>query len=721
MADNQNRSVFTSGKPAISKVLNSTFINRLNSLFGFRTVSKDNASTSFEKNYGLKFVRVDLNNTAYKVENSALGSFYQSQTFNTTLEKYFDAYLTETTVSYSDIVDRMNRLNELSFFYYNDPFGARVVGLVADEATQLDVQDRIITIDSPNKNFIKRCYELFAYWGLTQQRIHGVCHDIELYGESFWAHKVTMNGIEKIMPLKVEQIKERLEFSPVHMAQYLAQKNPTSLMKNRASKIAQLVDILQDSEKSYDYADNLSDLFDSKLLGFELEDDIIAPPWAITHFRYNSDHSEFYPYGRPPLINCLAPFKQTYAAMALQGLARQMALPVTLYKVKTSEGMAPERAFDHVNTVREEYDNIGVTPATVGTEVYTVNTKIWMPEGLLDVQVVDTKCDINFIEDIEMYQDRTAWASGVPKAYLDQEYGGFGNSGISLMEQYKPFGRHVYTVQSTFLQGLGELIRLHFAITSEFDYNTPFTLSMRFPAEEMSSDKEERRTASLELSKAVIELVTTVLGIEEGEPLPQDVVLDILNKYSFLDPTDTKNWLTAASLIKMANEEDEAAEGGSDDYESDDFGGDFGLDDSGGDDFGGDDSGMEDAPADMEENYKLKKKRLLERNKFLRKKRLNEIRKSYKESSSDLYFRFLESNNLSEFKNKSDGSHKILVPKITDNNPLYESILALQNKSNGRKVLNESDLSLNDFFRTNNPSNDLIREEVEGIIEDGEF
>ena len=335
-----------------------------------------------------------------------MGSFYNSTNFNTTLEKYFDAYLNETTLSYSDIVERMARINELSFFYYNDPFGGRVVNLVADEATQLDVQDRLMTIQSPNKNFTKRVYELLSYWGVTQSRVHGVCHDIELYGESFWAHKISMNGIEKIIPLKVEQIKERLEFSPTHMAQYLAQKNPTSLMKDRKSKIAMLVDMLNDSSKSYDYAENLSDLFDTKILGYELEDGIIAPPWSITHFRYNADHSEFYPYGRPPLLNCLAPFKQTSAAMALQGLARQMSLPVTLYKVKTSEGMAPERAFEHVNTVREEYDNIGVSPTTVGTEVYTVNTKIWAPDGLLDVQVIDSKCDINFIEDIELYQDR---------------------------------------------------------------------------------------------------------------------------------------------------------------------------------------------------------------------------------------------------------------------------------------------------------------------------
>ena len=86
--------------------------------------------------------------------------------------------------------------------------------------------------------------------------------------------------------------------------------------------------------------------------------------------------------------------------------------------------------------------------------------------------------------------------------------------------------------------GLGELIRMHFAITGEFDYNTPFVISMRFPAEEESDSKRSAQEASLELSQGIVELIQTVLGLEEGEPLPEDVVIDILSKYSFLDPTD---------------------------------------------------------------------------------------------------------------------------------------------------------------------------------------
>ena len=154
--------IYRSTEPPKSKVLASSWINRLNSLFGFRTATKGSEETEFEKKYGIKLVKVDLDNAAYRVKNAALGSIFKSANLTEQLEKYFDSYLKETTLSYNDIQDRQRRLNELSFAYYNDCFISRVVHLCADEATQLDQQNRLISIDSPNLAFVQRCYELLA-------------------------------------------------------------------------------------------------------------------------------------------------------------------------------------------------------------------------------------------------------------------------------------------------------------------------------------------------------------------------------------------------------------------------------------------------------------------------------------------------------------------------------------------------------------------------------
>jgi hypothetical protein len=394
----------------------------------------------------------------------------------------------------------------------------------------------------------------------------------------------------------------------------------------------------------------------------------------------------------------------------LQGLARAASFPVQLYTVKGTEGVGVETAFETVNNVREEYENIGVTPSSNSLEVYTVNTKIWAPEGLLDLKILESKVDYNFTDDIELAEDQVAFAAGVPRGYLDPSKESWGVSGIALTEQFKPFATHIYTVQSTFLQGIGELIRLHFAITGEFDYNTPFVLSMRFPAEEMSDERRNAKQASIDLSNSILELLGSVLGLEEGEALPEDVVTDILSKYTFLDPTDLQRWVRLSAIAHAqaaANDEADAEEGGGDDGDFDfgggsgggddgdfDLGGDDGSDDgvSGGDDDlgGGDDSSSMDESIDRK--YYLKVKKLL-REKQNKKRRLREqrLRDAYFSSREDIYFHWLKENHLTEWK-KPDGrydQHAIMVSPLS--NKLVEAVGVLKQNDGpvGSTVLRE--------------------------------
>ena len=687
-------SVYKSDAKPKSSIINSSFINRLNSIFGFKTLSKgDKPETEIEKQWGIRFVRVDLNNDAYRVKNAAIGSTFKSQKLNSTVEHYFDAYLEDNSVSYADIQDRQARLNELSFMYYNDVFISRCCHLVADEATQIDKQDRIISIESPNANFVEHTYNLLNSWGITQARLNAVCFDLELYGESFWAHKVGTSGVEKIKPLPVNNIMERLEFSPIHTAKFLAERDGwISANRNRGSKIKDLVDLLK-SKNSLDEAENLADMFDDKLLGFELHDGIMAPPWLISHFRFNEDHSEFYPYGRPPLINCLAPFKQAHSTMALQGLARSMGFPVQLYKVQTPKSMPAAQQFEVVNNVRQQYDNLGVSPTGSGMEPYTVNTKIWMPAELLDIEVHSAQCDYDFIGDLENYQKRVAYAANIPLSYLDPN-GGEGStyvSGLSLTEQYKPFARHVYSIQTVLLETLGRLIRMHYAITGEFDYNTPFILSMRFPAEEVPDDKRSAQSASLDLSQAIIDLLKAVLGIGDDDVLPEDVVTDILAKYSFLDATDIQKWMRLSAFLKPVPGASGDSGGGDDEFGGDDMD----LGDLGGDD-GGDMGDTGDAGGEMPESVRhkinLEKKQVIREKRERLKEQLNVIRERYNNMSEDIYMRFVEQNRLTDWQNTNTHKHCLYIPKIDSGSVDYDTFNFLnKNKPKGKAKLQESE------------------------------
>jgi len=669
---------YISGQKPKSKIFGSLFSKRLSSVYGYQTVEKQDAQTNFERNNQLRFVKVDLDNPAYRIQQAALGSIYKSTTLATPLEKYLERWMEETNLCYSDIYERQERLKELAFAIYNDPYLSQSCTLTADEATQLDDQNRLMSVESNSVAFVNKCYELFAQWGLTQQRVRSACYDIQRYGEALWAHRVTERGVERIIPLRPRALVERLEFSPARMAEYIADvEGNMKSQQSRRSKLQSLIDLLNKKTDTVDdLGENFADTFDTKLLGFEFADGIIVPPWLISHFRYQADTTEFFPYGTPPLLMALAPFQQAHATMALQGLARHMSFPVQLYKVKQTEGLGPASAFEITNTVREEYDNIGVTPRSNSLEVYTINTKIWLADGLLDFDVKSAQCDMDFVGDLEMYNDRVAYAAGVPKGYIDQEFGGFGQSGIALMEQYKPFARHVYTIQSAFLEGLGQLIRLHFAITGEFDYNTPFVLSMRFPAEDFGEEKMAARTASIDLANSIIEMLQAVLGLEEGEALPEDVVSSILSKYTFLDPTDLTRWIRLAAIQKSAAEN--AQSEGDEEAAGDDFGG--GEDDADmAGDMAADDTGGDDASAGMEEStkaereYYLKTKKLLqEKNKRLaeKKKRLREqvLRERYNQSKDTVFMHFCESQGFTEWKDPARG-HAFMVPKIREDGP----------------------------------------------------
>lgn len=693
--------IYHSGAKPKFSILNSSFVQRMNSIYGFRTlVDGQDPQNKIEKDYKIRFVRVDLANSAYKYHNAALGSVFQSKGLNENIERYFDSWLNETSLSYEDIQDRQMRMNKLKYMCDNDVFVSRCVQLVADEATQLDVQDRLISVESPNNNFVEKVYTLLNKWGITQNVVNETCFNIELYGEAFWSHKVGLNGVERIQPLDPHVIMERLEFNPMEMARYLAERDGwQAANKDRASKLAKLVGVLN-TASSFDEAENLSDMFDAKLLGYELQDGLIAPPWLISHFRFNPGANEFRPYGRPPLIFCLAPFQQSHSTMVLQGLARMMSFPITVFAVKNTDGLLPDQAFELVSTVKEQYDNLGVSASSSGSEIYTVNTKMWIPEGLVQVDTVKSDCDYDYIGDLENYQDRVAIAAGVPKAYLDQEFGGFGNSAISLTEQYKPFARHVYTIQSSFLQGLGELIRMHFAITGEFDYNTPFILSMRFPAEEVSDDKRNAQTATIEMSQSIIALIKEVLGIGEEEPLPEDVVTDILSKYSFLDPTDIQKWMRLSQFLKSNSASGDEGDDG------------MGFDDGGGD-MGGDDSGMDSEPDMMPESivnkmtvdqyrdYQRQKQILRERKERQREakiKRLKEVSVNYRNLKEDIYMRFVETNHLQEWK--SHRGHEMYIPIIYENNVSYDSYKMLSDDSkkkntNGYDRIKEAEAEMN--------------------------
>ena len=654
--------------------------NFLSRLFGWKKNTKGNGNP-------VEFVTVDLDSNqkigqALAQDLMDISSNIESGNLSKHLQGLLDSWLTDTTDTQQELTKRMDLIKQIDYAVRTDPYIGQVVKLYADECTQCDLQNQVISIETPDPLMTRRMYELLSIWGVTQNRCHSAIENLAEYGNAFWCNQVSSRGVERIIPLKQHQIKERIEFNPVEVAEKRATK--TGSFMSAVSKNY----LLNKMVNGLEAGENYCDIFDKKLFGFTMPgvnngQDIILPPWAITHFRVDGD-GQFSPWGTSILINALAPFKQLISTIALQSLARVSSFPITLYNVKTSENTDEARQFSTVNKVRMAYDNIGVSPMVGNSEVYSVNTKLWVPKGLLEVDVKKPEVDIKFTDDMEMYQDRVAVASGLPRAYFEKGWGEFGDSAKSLIEQYKPFGRRAYTIQSAFLDGISDLFRLHFAISGEYDYRVPFTLSMKFPAEETSKSRLDSQTSSIEMANKVVNTVKSAIGAGDDEALPAEVVRDIMSKYAFLDPGDLQKWTKASkrALINKSTLEDLGSEPslddmGGDDLDSGDLEDDLGAEEAsaGGDDLGEapdittDIGSAENVPSEpTEESTKTKLERLREKH----------LIESYNKNREDIYFNVLRENNIEGFRRGA--SHVQVYQTIPGNNDYMLETLASEHR-----------------------------------------
>ena len=639
--------------PDSSAIKSSGFSSFLSTLFGWRR-TKGSASQG-----KVEFTKVDLGAKEQRIGQAFINNAPNLQgPMSEKLEQLFNIWLTDNTTRYEDLQERMSRISQLEYMVLNDPYAGRTVDLYADESTQLDQQDTLINIETPDARMTKDMYKLLNQWGITQTRVRETIKQLGIYGDAFWANTVTEKGVERIIPLQQTQVSERIEFNPIKALEM--KKRREGFFGGFASNNYLIDQMLQSLSEENSFAD----LFDTKLFGFNIDNDLTVPAWSVTHFRVGSEGSQFYPWGTSPIIGALAPYKQTQSSIALQALAREMNFPITTFEVKTDENMDEATQFALVNRVREEFDNIGVSQKVGNSEVYTVNTKIWVPKDLINIDIKKASdSNTDSVDDIKLYQDRTAVALGVPKSFYGEEgWKSLAHSGKSLIQQFKPFARKCFYLQSAFLEGLADLYRIHFAITGIYDFRIPFTLSMRYPAVEEDEEFNSAKKSSIEMANDVIGLVKAAVGADEDEPLPADIIRDIIGKYTFLDPGDIMKWTRDAKYYVNINPQEGGGagvsgggEGGGIDIDiggapEPDLGGDLDLGGGGEEsDLGGEEDlgGGEEPTVEsrirrgttLEDRLREYENRPRTKDQILREKVLFE---KYKQERNEIYFKVLE-------------------------------------------------------------------------------
>ena len=188
-----------------------------------------------------------------------------------------------------------------------------------------------------------------------------------------------------------------------------------------------------------------------------------------------------------------------------------------------------------VEEAKNELQNLG--RLNRAKDEFSIGDELWIPEGLLKHDIITNDLRIEDIADIELLRENFIMGTKIPKGYLIADRsGGWGTSGQSLLQQSKPFGRAVYSVQSAILKELAHKIRMHFLMTGEFEKEfTEFQLSLNFPVVEEAADRQKMKQDSLRMANDIIDNIKTALGLRDAT-VPPEVVKDIFSKFSFLDP-----------------------------------------------------------------------------------------------------------------------------------------------------------------------------------------
>lgn len=547
----------------IKTATRTNLFQRLAARFGFgirKPSSKEQSSFTIIK----KPTETQLNTKGIKDETDLVNQLFKTGKLSSTIQDLFDDWVNDTQNTYANIQEREERLNALTYMCDNEGIIKSAVNLTASEVASL-TDNTAFTVISEDEKWQEEINAMLKnVWKYDQPTIYCLAWDIFLYGEAFQGREVSSAGVVGINTIKPNEIAERLEFKPSAVANFNMQAQAGG--GNQSSGFT--VNLTMPSNGSFgqnnlnfnfstkrttykstdnllkDYIQNIADIssdeyFTSHLLGYRVYNDNLVAPWQISHFRFNEHVSEFWPYGQPLLISCLSAYKQLQRVMGLDDLKNLLSMPIHMYKVKTN-GATTSRAFDIVNTVKEEFENVGLMSTSAGLEGPSLCTNIWTSDDLVTVETVkgDSADNNGSTDKMKFFYDRLQLATGIPRTYLDPSAEGFQMSGVALSALFKPFRTLVENIRGIIISEVEDTIRLHDSIRG---VETPdFVLSMNV----VNPVATEDMSSKLQLADSIMDAIANLLGVEDKAQLPQTIKKDILTKYTSLTSAEIENYIS---------------------------------------------------------------------------------------------------------------------------------------------------------------------------------
>lgn len=591
---------------------------RAASYFGFSIKPSEINKDKDDKGREYQLIQTqNLNTFEGKPQSEALQDIEKIalQDMSSSIQDLFEAWMNDTQNTYANIQEREDRLNALTYMADNQSYIKAAVVLTANEVSM--VSDNVIfTVLSDDPDWDEQInYLLDKVWKIDEQTIYDLAYDLTLYGEAFQGLEVSSAGIIGMEVLKPNEIVEKMEFKPVEVANFYAQCQANTGSKGFTANLNQMTQSymqtntnfqFNQNQKNYiskdellkDYVENIADvasneMFKSHLLGYRLPNDTMVAPWQVAHYMIGEHSSEFYPYGCPPLLSCLTAFRQAQRAAGLEDLRKMLSLPFTQYKVKTG-GVGMARAFDIVSTVKERFENVGLTQETAGLEGPSLVSNIWTSDDLVTVETSsagDAGTSEGTVSEQKYLDSKVGICTFVPRTYIDPNSEGFQMSGVALQQMFAPFRTQVASQRKIIRNVIEDLIERHCAIANIKVPDYVLTMNVVNPTD------TSQISTKLQNADAVLEAVAGYLNIEK-EKMPSDIKKDILTKYGDLSPEELKKW--AETLDRQGEVEPEV------EVDQEDAEAGFGDDIEGG---MGDLGGMEEAPAEPTEESAIKQKK----------------------------------------------------------------------------------------------------------------
>lgn len=500
---------------------------------------------------------------------------YQFQPQKSLQDVVWDYWLTECHDSNDSFKEIQHVFEDMDSMYWNAPVYSRSVEMYADEVVQQDEQNSIIEVFAKNPEDEKEITDLINSLYIPSF-IRPTARSVVHKGNACWVLEFKEGvGCTGVIPKKTELLKDRLEFSPLDLIGQQPHLAGFFDMTNNNSRLKKLLD-------SMTKMDEYSSLFRKYLLGFQVGE-LILPAWNVLHFRNHVYDSVFEKWGMPLMINCVAPYRMYEASMSMQAIARASKFPREVYKISLPPSMRPTEVLDKMLDFISGLENSGLAEMSMAKQDFTIGSRIYSIKDLYEFELVEVKMTLDDIADIELLHNQFVLATGVPRSYYDPQSGTFGNSGIALVQQFKPFGRAVYSIQSSILEQIVMLVKLHYIFKGKSP-DIEFELSMPYPHSQETDTETNLKSSLIALAKSVIdELKLNVLGSTEAV-LPVDVIKRV---YSMILPFDSgviDDMIDQIGEQKKIMDASASVDGGGDDAMG---GTPDGMDAGGGEDFGG--------------------------------------------------------------------------------------------------------------------------------------